>query len=168
MYHSYSLLQKLKYLFPSCALEQEKFFHWYNIAFNEYYSMILCVCKFKNYILRYYYKRREVHFGALFNFHVVLYTHIEQHNECERSKSREREIFKRTTASKSGKLCLTLQSNLHIRLREEALISVREGRESRINIFHVLTTEERERIFNREREEKRENTLQSTTLTYQL
>ena len=97
-----------------------------------------------------------------------MYTHTEQHNECERSKSREREIFKRTTASKSGKLCLTLQSNLHIRLREEALISVREGRESRINIFHVLTTEERERIFNREREEKRENTLQSTTLTYQL
>ena len=97
-----------------------------------------------------------------------MYTHIEQHYECERSKSREREIFKRTTASKSGKLCLTLQSNLHIRLREEALISVREGRESRINIFHVLTTEERERIFNREREEKRENTLQSTTLTYQL
>ena len=97
-----------------------------------------------------------------------MYTHIEQNNECERSKSRKREIFKRTTASKSGKLCLTLQSNLHIRLREEALISVREGRESRINIFHVLTTEERERIFNREREEKRENTLQSTTLTYQL
>ena len=37
--------------------------------------------------------------------------------------SREREIFKRTTASKSGKLCLTLQSNLHI--RREALISKR-------------------------------------------
>ena len=53
-YFPYVLLQKMIYLFPLCAFEQKKFFQWYNIAFNEYYSMILCVCKFKNYILRYY------------------------------------------------------------------------------------------------------------------
>ena len=94
--------------------------------------------------------------------------HIEQHNECERSKSREREIFKRTTASKSGKLCLTLQSNLHIRLREEALISVREGRESRINIFMFLQRQKKEKEFSIAREKRREKTRCNLSLTYQL